>query len=807
MDRYPHADVGEARERTRPQAEAEMPQEMKDRISWELEDFTTERGIKSLQDRLRIGLNEAAFLGIEETSAMIKGICKRFAASEEEANELYEAVTKMTLDIQQFGPWDYAKQMAAPETAAAKIWHMLSAATTIGYEEEMDLNDEEFAKHTRRIESNLKRAASDANFFEEAYRHNVELARERIRFNPEDKAKRVPIGEGLKAFIPMAIAGYEAGVCHDAEGWVYVGARGEITDNILERLGLEKEDATDDRDPSRNVTFFKNEEKHRIIKKLHPGFLVILSKNFPLAEGIVRGLNDRNDILEVAQKALGHTRVVQTTEGKRKGEEDEEKEARKTFLKLSGLRAEMDLGKKAESTDMVRLKDVFYHQMLYIRGLYVYLDALDVLKREKRKEGREVTELDKELLSKKIWEKMKQKVDELQHVNGLLAKEIESLPPGVKSVVDMAGGAGDLGLAVTTELLANGRDVKRTEIVDPQEGTDEFMDTIIEYLPFRDKLQEIAAHNNGYLQDAHITPDSLVVAKHACGTLTDDVIDLWRASKSPALIAMTCCQDKAADHPARHGFSQKSWKRLCLESGGTSTQIPEEPGSARDKAMASLARGKKAMLQLDRARVEYLKRHGFKAELHTTDKFPKGDVIIARRLPRNFIKKLEELRMLGEKDPVQFKSIMSKINAMAQGGMKEARGKEYGGSWVDDDFAELRKRLTEEPGISVLEEVAEEEKRLEAEETERKKSQEGASEEKRREKEIIASVFSDIKGGRMDMYLRNRCEEAGRPTPHGTEFAKVMGAIKSKVIELKDREPATIRTAIDELVKEMISRF
>src|SRR3989338_3172963 len=102
MDRYPHADVGEARERTRPQAEAEMPQEMKDRISWELEDFTTERGIKSLQDRLRIGLNEAAFLGIEETSAMIKGICKRFAASDEEANEMYDAVAKMTLHVQQF---------------------------------------------------------------------------------------------------------------------------------------------------------------------------------------------------------------------------------------------------------------------------------------------------------------------------------------------------------------------------------------------------------------------------------------------------------------------------------------------------------------------------------------------------------------------------------------------------------------------------------------------------------------------------------------------------------------------------------
>src|SRR3989338_368652 len=155
MDRYPHADVGEARERTRPQAEAEMPQEMKDRISWELEDFTAERGIKSLQDRLRIGLNEATLLGVEETSAMVRDLCRRFAASEEEANELYEAVTKMTLDIQQFGPWDYAKQMAVPETPAAKIWHMVSAATTIGYEKEMDLSDTEFVAHVARIEKNL----------------------------------------------------------------------------------------------------------------------------------------------------------------------------------------------------------------------------------------------------------------------------------------------------------------------------------------------------------------------------------------------------------------------------------------------------------------------------------------------------------------------------------------------------------------------------------------------------------------------------------------------------------------------------
>lgn len=84
---------------------------------------------------------------------------------------------------------------------------------------------------------------------------------------------------------------------------------------------------------------------------------------------------------------------------------------------------------------------------------------------------------------------MAQKVDELKHVSELMAANFDVLPDNIHSVVDMAGGAGDLGLAVTTELLSRGKDITHTEIVDPQEGVSEFMNTIIDYLPFREDLE------------------------------------------------------------------------------------------------------------------------------------------------------------------------------------------------------------------------------------------------------------------------------------------------------------------------------
>jgi len=37
------------------------------------------------------------------------------------------------------------------------------------------------------------------------------------------------------------------------------------------------------------------------------------------------------------------------------------------------------------------------------------------------------------------------------------------------------------------------------------------------------------------------------------------------------------------------------------------------------------------MTELDEARVRYLERHGIEAKLVQTDKFPKGDVIVAKR--------------------------------------------------------------------------------------------------------------------------------------------------------------------------------
>lgn len=159
----------------------------------------------------------------------------------------------------------------------------------------------------------------------------------------------------------------------------------------------------------------------------------------------------------------------------------------------------------------------------------------------------------------------------------------------------------------------------------------------------------------------------MVVAKHACGTLTDDIISQWRESESGMLVAMTCCQGKAASEPARYGFSQNEWEDLCHSSDLTNTEIPEQPGKARERALRRLEEGNRAMKKIDMARVEYLRRHGFAAELSTTDKFPKGDVIMARRLPKNFMKRLQSLQELEEKEPLVFDAMMLKIDMMSIG--------------------------------------------------------------------------------------------------------------------------------------------
>jgi len=784
----------------------------KDLIGEQLDAFTQKQDIPSLRDRLRIGFNEVAMLAFDRTNEKIKGLVEARAESPEEAEKLYNEMVEMFVNIQTRGPWRYANELSSGTSDKAKLWFTIAYSEMKGYEKEMDLNDQEFVEDVKRIEKNLDDAAKNSEaFFQEAREFMLKDAKGKMRFalvevgsgkktrKIEDKS--APIGDGFAAFLPMALKGYDAGIVHDAEGWVFIGAREEIDEAMIEATGLKKEVGPDDRDPTRQVTFFVNDQGVKVIKKLHPAFLIVLTKSFDIARDITRAVNEK-DVVRAAEDALGHTRVIQTTEKNREEleEVDEALERLKAmgYMRIPEVKPLTD--ELATSSELSRPREEFYDRMLYVRGMYVFMDALSQLHQRRKAEGKIVSEHDVDALSRRIWSKMEQKVEELRHVNGILDEEMDRMPANLTKVIDMAGGAGDLGLAITNEMLSRGREVEETEIVDPQEGVAEFMETIIEHLPFRKDLERIAHHNTGYLQDAEITPESIVVAKHACGTLTDAVIEQWRDSESPMLVAMTCCQDKAKDEPARYGFRQEEWSRLCVESGKTGIEVPDEPGPARDEALERVKEGMVAMKTLDMARVGYLRRHGFAARLDITDKFPKGDTIIARRLPDDFMDKLSGLERLEKEDPRQFENVMMKIDVLAVGIDRQDLGREeFGEDWKPEDFAELTSRFVQpafedyrfEWEVSA-EKVAEAERLRKAEENERAKE---------RQKTLMRLVFKSEKG-RIDLYVKDRAQAAGK-TVQGPEMGRIIEAIKNRMFRSETDDADAIRASVDELMSEM----
>ncbi len=792
----------------------------KEEIGRQLDAFVEKHGIKSLRDRLRIGLNEAAALGFEDTRKLVQELCGTLAVDESDAQMIYNNLVDMTLDMQQHGPWDYAEVLAQAESPEVKAWYMLNAAVSLGYESEHDLEEPELMEEIDRIKGHLKEGIADPEGFMQAAReHAIEKAEAAIYYSEDDRKAKdfdksdpehryIPRGEGLGTFLPMALKGYEVGIVQDAEGWVYVGAQGMIGDRLIESCGLKRDVRPDPRDPKRKVTFYLNKDGQEVVKKVHRGLLVILSRSFDLAQAIAEAVRDHQSIMHLTEDAIKHKRVTQTSEGERDEAETPE-EALEHWQRKQFLRRPDRAEGSAETTALSRPQDEFYDDMLYIRGMYVYLDAVKKAKQDRKKKGgKPLTSDDLEDISRKTWEKMAQKVDELRYVNELIDEMGDRLPQGIHSVIDMAGGAGDLGLAVGTKLMTQGREINDIEIVDPQEGTEDFMQNIIEHLPFRRDLEKVARHNNGYLQDAHIRPDSVVVAKHACGSLTDAIIKQFVESDSPMLIAMTCCQEKAQDDPASYGLGQEKWKNLCTCSGLTNTEVPEEPGKAHDIAAKKLHEGQQAMLGLDMARVDYLRRHGFKAELKINHKFPKGDVIIARRLPSNFMEKLAELQAMEKSDPVKFDNIVSRLSKLSKGGDYQGmRNSEFGEKWIDDDFNEMLDRLS--PARVAKEKERVEKRRNQATEAYKRKLEQdikakkeaAEKERKKAQKELVKRIFGDC-GGRQDLYLQNRAKSGKPPVPKNM-LGDINRVITTIVQEAEGEDPERIRQAIDDKMEEL----
>lgn len=415
---------------------------------------------------------------------------------------------------------------------------------------------------------------------------------------------------------------------------LFVGAR-EINDEMLKDWGL-KVEKREDPGRGREATFYVNENGESLAKKIYPGFVVVLSRSFELAEAVARKINNPSEEVELSDEVLGHKVYTPTSVEKAKGEEDGDM----SFLDRKEEKAVNQ--ESSDSQELERLEDRFYSEMAYIKSHVIYLDALKALKRKKAKKDEQVSEQESRELSNKISEKIDQKMDELKCMIKIMSSELAKMPKKIGEVTDMAGGAGDLGLAVGMELMVNGHDVKKIRIVDPVKELAGFTKSIIGYLPFREKYENIVENDQSALQETEINPDSIVVAKHACGDLTDGIIEKWKGSESPMLIMMTCCQDKAANQPARYDISQADWEKWCKTSSKTNTQVPQETGSKRDKALRKLQAGQDAMDNLDKARVDYLNRQKtergeskFEAKLEKAENygynFPKGNVIIVKR--------------------------------------------------------------------------------------------------------------------------------------------------------------------------------
>jgi len=475
---------------------------------------------------------------------------------------------------------------------------MLNAANTMGKEREMDLTDEEFLNEIERNKRILDEASGDPDkFFEQAKQHVLEESKKRFRI--EDG---VPISEMDNGFIAMAVNGHESGIIQDADGLLFVGAK-NINDDIFKEWKLRAEERDDGR--GHKATFFVNNKGESVIKKLYPGLAIVLSRNFDLAKAMVKASG-------VSEESLGH-KVYQPTSMKEPSERVPERIKRNRRIKTEAVSEDL--------SEAERSRFQFYNALEHAKAQQIFRDKANALIKRMKVEGAgRITNDTLETQAGQVKKKVKQKMEELKYMTALMGDELDGLPPNVNRIVDMAGGAGDLGLAVSMEMFLRGKDLKETNVVDPVEELREFNDLIIKELPDSERYRAAVKYKTGTLQEAGIPADAVVVAKHACGDLTDTIIEKWVQSESPLLVIMTCCQDKAKDQPARYNISQDDWRRWCKESSKTNSSNPKQS-----------AQGMEAMTSLDEARVRYLKRYGFDARLVQTDKFPKGDVIIARR--------------------------------------------------------------------------------------------------------------------------------------------------------------------------------
>jgi hypothetical protein len=130
-------------------------------------------------------------------------------------------------------------------------------------------------------------------------------------------------------------------------------------------------------------------------------------------------------------------------------------------------------------------------------------------------------------------------------------------------------------------------------------------------------------------------PGGIWLAKHPCGTTTDDIIDAWvKRPDASKLILMTCCHGRAQNSP-RYDISPDRWRQVCRRSDWTNSEDPRKRQE-----------GQKTMDELDALRIRYIQARvpGAKTELRHAEEICcrflyrgrsveiyKGNILVASR--------------------------------------------------------------------------------------------------------------------------------------------------------------------------------
>ena len=240
------------------------------KITTQLKTYAEQHKLRGLEGRIQRGLDPAAMLAVKETRDKLDKVAAILGADMKD-------VESVTDQLHVGAIWALADKLAAGTDPNIQTWIVAAEVTTFGKEKETDLSDQEFLKDLKRIDSLLTDAVQDPNGFATRARENL-ITSSKEQFELDDD---VPVSGLDSGFLAMAVNGHKAGIVKDKAGLLFVGAN-ELN---YESLGLRAE-VKEDR--GRQVTFYVDEEGNDVVKKLYPGFAIVLNGDLEVAKKLAR---------------------------------------------------------------------------------------------------------------------------------------------------------------------------------------------------------------------------------------------------------------------------------------------------------------------------------------------------------------------------------------------------------------------------------------------------------------------------------------------------------------------------------------